>query len=262
MGHKETTGLSAGRFALRMIAVTLLIFVVVEWAYGWLVLGWSHNTGDLTIYTDATRRLLSGGSWYLGRQAGSYELLFGDVLYPPVASLFFAPWLVLPGWTFVAIPALIVGWSVRRATAGQWILIALCLLWPATGIKVLSANPSVWIAAFVALGLRYRWPAALVLLKPSVFPLALIGVRSRGWWITVLGLALLSLPFLNETLRYPAVVFGARGGGLLYNLVDLPVMLIPLLGRDVEVIRDHAARVRRRAVEHDAERQLVHGDAV
>lgn len=224
------------RFALAAIAIVLVGFTALEWAYGWTALGWQYNHGDLAIYTDATRRLFAGGSWYLERQLGGpYLLAFGDVLYPPVAALFFAPWLVLPGWTFVVIPAAIVGWFVasERPSAAGWIAIALCLLWPPTGLKVLSANPNVWVAAFVALGLRYRWPGALVLLKPSFLPLALIGIRTRGWWLVAGALALLSLPFLAATLAYPGVVLGARGpeSGLLYSLADFPTVLIPVIAR-------------------------------
>ena len=52
---------------------------------------------DLEVLTAATRRLFAGESWYLPRQLdGPYPTEFGDVLYPPVAAWFFAPWLVLP----------------------------------------------------------------------------------------------------------------------------------------------------------------------
>jgi hypothetical protein len=107
---------------------------------------------------------------------------------------------------------------------------AVCLLWPASGLKFVSQNPTVWIAAFVGLGLRYRWPGVLVLLKPSFLPLALIGIGSRGWWIGLGALVLLSLPFLADTLAYPGIVLGARSAdGLLYSLSDLPLVLVPVV---------------------------------
>lgn len=211
----------------------LFVLVAAEWWYGWTVMGWSRNYGDLTIYTDATRRLFAGGSWYLERQlSGSYPLAFGDVLYPPVASLFFAPWLVLPGWSFVLVPSLIVAWLLAdwQPSPWGWFAIGCLLLYPTSGLKLLSANPSVWIAAFVGLGLRYRWPGALVLLKPSFLPLALIGIRSRGWWAVVIGLAVLSLPFLGETLRWPVVALDAQGAGIGYSIGDLPLVLVPVVG--------------------------------
>lgn len=227
--------LAAGRlvdFAFLASGVALGFIALTELAYGWFGAGWRFNHGDLTIYTDAARSLFNGGSWYLERQTtGPYALEFGDVLYPPVASLAFAPWLVLPGWSFVLIPTLIVGWFVwtEHPKAWAWPLIGLCLVWPMTGLKWVSANPTIWIAAFVALGLRYRWAGALALLKPSFLPLALIGIRSRGWWVTAGVLGLLSLPFLAATVAYPSVVLNAQGGGLLYSLVDLPMALIPAI---------------------------------
>lgn len=215
-----------------LVAVFMLGLVAVEWAYGWTAMGWSHNYGDLTIYTDATRRLLSGGQWYLDRQlSGPYPLAFGDVLYPPVAALFFAPWLLLPGWSFVLVPSLIVAWFVAECRPGPWTWVAIgcLLLYPTSGLKLLSANPNVWIAAFVALGLRYQWPGALILLKPSFLPSALIGIRSRGWWIVAFGLAILSVPFLGDTLRWPAVALNAQGAGIGYSLGDLPLVIVPLI---------------------------------
>lgn len=238
-GHAKTAPARLGArgdlasFACYALTVAILCLGTIELAYGWFgPPAWRLNTGDLTIYTDATQRVLSGGSWFLERQVhGPYPLAFGDVLYPPVAALFFVPWLVLPGWTFVAIPVLMVGWSVvtSRPAPWAWPLIALCLAWPLGLLKVVSANPNVWVAAFVALGLRYRWPGALVLLKPSFLPLALIGIRSRSWWLTAAALGVLSLPFLGETLMYPRVALNAQGAGLLYSAGDLPTVLIPVV---------------------------------
>lgn len=211
----------------------LLVMAAYVWAYGWFgPPSWRLNYGDLTIYTDATRRLLAGGSWYTERQLhGPYPIEFGDVLYPPVSAFFFAPWLVLPGWTFVVIPGAIVAWVVYRHRPAMWAwpLIALCLLWPMSGLKTLSANPNTWVAAAVALGTVYGWPAAFVLLKPSFLPLALFGIRDRRWWIVAGALAVLSLPLPAMTLEYPRVVLDAQGGGIGYSLPDLPFVLIPVI---------------------------------
>lgn len=224
----------AARFTFGAITVALLLLTVYVWAFGWFgPPNWRANNGDLTIYTDATRRLLNGGGWFLPRQlAGPYEIAWGDVLYPPAAAWFFAPWLVLPGWTFVVIPAAITGWAVWRLRPAPWAwpLMALCLLWPVTGLKVLSANPNVWVTAAVALGALYGWPAALVLLKPSLLPFALLGVRSRAWWGVAAGLAVLSLPLLGATLAYPGVILSSHNpDGFLYSLVDVPMVLIPVI---------------------------------
>jgi hypothetical protein len=187
---------------------------------------------DLEVLLEATRRLFAGESWYLPRQLdGPYPTEFGDVLYPPVAAWFLAPWLLLPAWTFIAPPVAIVAWHIvdARPALWTWPLIAFGLTFPITLVHAAYANPTLWMAAFAALGLRYGWPGALILLKPSLVPFALIGIRTRGWWLCALGLAIASLPFLAETLIYPRVAVDAQGGGLLYSGLVLPFMLVPVV---------------------------------
>lgn len=226
------------------LTIVLLGLTAIEWTFGWFgPPNWRSAVGDLTIYTEATRRVLDGGSWFLARQlAGPYEVVWGDVLYPPTTSWFFLPWLVLPAWTFVVIPSAISAWVVarHRPTMWAWPLMALCLLWPVTGLKVLSASPNVWVMAAVAMGTLYGWPAALVLMKPTLLPFATFGIRSRAWWLTVVALAALTLPFLPSALEYPRVLLDSRGGGVLYSLWDVPLVLIPViawLGRKEPVAR-------------------------
>ena len=141
------------------------------------------------------------------------------------------PWLVLPAWTFIAIPVAILAWHIVAARPAPWTwpLIALGLTYPITLVHGGFANPTLWMAAFAALGLRFAWPGALILLKPSLLPFALIGIRSRGWWLVAGGLAIASLPFLAETLIYPRVVLDAQGGGLLYSGLVIPLMLVPVV---------------------------------
>jgi hypothetical protein len=224
-------------FALSVVigAIGIAFFLVAGTQAGW-DRPWFD---DLTIYTDATARLLSGDSWYLARQvAGPYELLDGDVLYPPVSAWFFLPWLVLPPWTFTVVPVAIVSWFVASARPAPWTwpIIVFGVVFPITLIYIAYANPTLWIAAFVALGLRFAWPGVLVLLKPSLAPFALIGIRSRGWWIGLAVLGFGSLPFLSATLDYPRIVLDAQGGSLLYSGTSIPIMVVPIvawLGRTV-----------------------------
>jgi hypothetical protein len=217
----------------RLVALAALALGAWELIYGFVVYGYGSWLGfDFEIYRAATTRLLSGGSWFLDRQlAGPYAIQNGDVLYPPTAAYLFAPFVPLPAVVFAVVPIAIVGWSVWRwrPSALAWAAIAVCLAWPTTQMRTISANPALWVAAAVALGLRYHWPAALVLLKPSLGPFALIGIRSRGWWLALAALALVSLPLLPALLEYPRVVLDGRGGGILYSLPDLPIVAIPVL---------------------------------
>lgn len=212
----------------------ILLLLALEAAYAYTRSGYAGVVGnDLHIYTDATARLFGGGSWFLDRQlGGAYPLVNGDVLYPPVAAFAFAPWLVLPLWLYLGIPAVGLAWLIGswRPAAWTWPLIALCLLYPGTLLKWNAGNPSIYVALLTGLGLRFGCPSALILLKPSMFPLALIGVRDRRWWIVVAILALGSLPFLAATLEWPQVALNANGAGLLYSVADLPMALIPVIG--------------------------------
>jgi len=112
-----------------------------------------------------------------------------------------------------------------------WVLIAACIVWPSTILKTISGNPNLWVMMLVAMGLAWRWPGALVLLKPSFLPLALIGVNSRGWWLALGTLVVLSLPFLADTLTYPLVIMNSRSPeGVGYSLWDVPTVLPPIFG--------------------------------
>lgn len=215
------------------LTVVILVLAALETAWGIRDFKWGDTPGiDLGIYLRATARLFSGDSWFLDRQlAGPYLIHMGDVLYPPVTAFFFAPFFVLPAVLWWAIPIGLTAWLIRgwRPAPWAWPLMALCVLWPLTPAKTITGNPALWITAFVAAGLRWHWPSALVLLKPSLFPFALIGVRHRLWWVTVALLALGSLVWLDATRLWLEVLANSQGGGLLYSAVDIPMLLIPVI---------------------------------
>jgi hypothetical protein len=221
------------------LAVVLLALFAAEIAYGWTSdLNWRAAAGnDLAIYTTATESLLRNGQWYLERQLhGPYPLLYGDVLYPPVTAFAFAPWIVLPFVVYLAIPIVVVAVLIAtwRPAPWTWPVMAACLLYPMTPLKAIAGNPVLWMAMFLALGLRYRWPAALILLKPSLGPFALVGLRYRRWWMVAALIALGSLPFGSMSVLWPSVVVNAIGAGPLYSLNEVPMMLVPVaawLGR-------------------------------
>lgn len=225
------------RFALIAVTVAILVLVVVELVYG--LLGppnWRAAVGwDLSVYANLSRKLFSGGGWFPPQElSGPFQLAtIQEVLYPPVVAYVFAPFMFLPIGALWIMVAGTMAWLFRewRPALWTWPLMALCLLWPLTLLKGLSGTSTVLITMAVGLGLRYRWPFALILIKPSFLPLALIGIRSRGWWICVGVLVLLTLPYLTETLQYPTVLMNARGshGGALYSLEDAPMIAIPVL---------------------------------
>jgi len=96
--------------------------------------------------------------------------------------------------------------------------------------SIAYGNPGIWIAAFVALGTVFGWPAILVALKPTFVPFMLLGIQRRSWWISLGALFLLSLAFLPLWSQYLAVLMNARGPLVspLYSLNQTPMLLIAL----------------------------------
>lgn len=190
--------------------------------------------GDFGLYEQAARRWLDGGSFYLDRQLqGPYEITEGDVLYPPVSLALFVPFLYLPAVLWWAIPLGIVAWTLvwLRPAPWTWPLIAICLFNPWSIQLTHSGNPTIWIAAFVALSIRWPWVSVLVLLKPSLFPLALVGVRSRAWWIALVALGAVWALFGSMTRDWVDVVLDGRGrySGFLYSWTHAPMAAVALV---------------------------------
>lgn len=189
---------------------------------------------DFHIYRDAAERWLGGGPFYYPEQfAGPYVTLSGHIMYPPPTLLLFVPFVWLPAIFWWAIPIAIVAAAVwrLRPTMWAWPLMAACLGWPYSVELLYTGNPLLWIVA--AMALATRWPAAsvLILLKPSLAPFALLGVRHRSWWIALGAFALVSSAFLPMWGDWLRVVLNARGpfSGPLYSVKDLPFMAFPLL---------------------------------
>lgn len=217
--------------------VAIAILAVIELLYG--IFGppnWQLAIGDdLAYYANLARKLFGGGGWYPDRQLhGPWTIILwtDEVLYPPAAAWVFAPFMFLPVAALLAIALGLFVWLLRewRPAMWTWPLIALCFLWPMTLLKGISGTSSLFVTIALALGLRFRGPAVAILLKPSFLPFALVGIRSRGWWVGLGILVLLSLPWLYETLIYPKVMLDSRNpDGALYSLVDLPMILIPVI---------------------------------
>ena len=227
------------RFAAIASTVVLLAFAALE---GVLTLqaaiGHPGQTIglDLWLYLDRTRSWLAGDGFYLPRQlAGvAYDILPGDVLYPPVVLWLLVPFTVLPPVLWWAIPLGVTAVAlVRLAPAWPaWPLLALIALYPRTWEVLVYGNPSMWVIAAIAAGAAWGWPAVLALVKPTLAPLALIGVRRRGWWIGLGVLAVASLPFGVAWLDYAGVLAHATNRfGIDYVIGEWPIALGPVIAR-------------------------------
>ena len=124
----------------------------------------------------------------------------------------------------------------------MWPILALIVLFPKTPGQILFGNTDMWIAAAIAGGVRWAWPSVFVTFKPSLAFFAVIGIRSRSWWIAAVVLALASLPFLSLWLDYPTVMTQLDRQVLV--LVRKPAILRP---PDRRVPRFEPARRRRRS---------------
>jgi len=238
----------------RILALTLAGALLVVAGYWLVVLLTDPNFAavrgvDYAIYHDAAARWLAGGPFYWPEQAaGPYEVVQGHVLYPPVALLLFVPFVHLPAVLWWAVPITIVGAFVVSMRPGPWALaaIAACLAWPVTVELLVTGNPVIWVVAALAMSLRWSWVGVLVLIKPSLFPFALGGLRSRSWWAALCVFGIVCLGFMPMWSEWVAVVTNARGpfSGPFYSLKDLPIMLIPVFvyrsltneGQDVPAI--------------------------
>ncbi len=188
---------------------------------------------DFAIYLRHARDWLAGGSFYDARQlTGSpYILHVGDSLYPPPFALVMLPFLFLPGALWWAIPAIIVGAVVRhhRPAPWTWPVMALCIAFPRTLDLLVSGNPSMWLAASVAHATVWGWPGVFAFLKPSLAFFALIGIRSRSWWIALGVLALVSLAMLPDWRQYLTAATNLQGASLSYSLRDIPLVGIAVI---------------------------------
>jgi hypothetical protein len=189
---------------------------------------------DHATYMDAATRWLAGGGFYHAYQlAGPYEVVAREVLYPPTILPLLAAFHFLPDFLWWAIPTAIVIGVIAywRPSAWGWAGIFGCLTLPQTLNIWSTGNPGIWVAAGVALATIWRWPAVLVLFKPTLLPFALVGVRSRSWWIAAGAFGLVSLAFLPLWGDYVTVLLNARGPrvGWWYSLGDVPLVAIPLI---------------------------------
>jgi hypothetical protein len=136
-----------------------------------------------------------------------------------------------------------------RPVAWTWPILAIIALWPRTPALIFYGNPGMWAVAAVAAGLLWRWPAPLVLFKPSFLPLALIGFGSRGWFACLGLVVVLSIPFIALWFDYLKVLSNSAPP-LTYSLLDLPFTLAPVvawLGRSDRALGWDASRWRPRA---------------
>jgi hypothetical protein len=214
--------------ATGVIAVLTVIWTVQLVSY---VLAIGGVGTDYFQYQAQVDRWLATGEFYLPRQlAGQTIIEPGDPIYPPWALYLFAPFHYLPAILWWLIPLTLIGVIIawHRPAPWTWPFLLLIFCWPKTPASILYGNTTMWTSAIVAAATVWRWPGPLVLFKPSFAPFALVGIRSRGWWITLLAVGLAAIPLGALWLDYLTVVRNVRPV-LTYSILDLPLVLAPLV---------------------------------
>lgn len=211
----------------------VILVSLLFWMYG----GWRLDVStDLDLYLGYTRSWLAGGPMYQPFQlAGPYSARdLGGALYPPLALYLFVPFTFLPAVLWYALPLGATAAVVVRLRPAIWTwpLLLACVVWPMSLAKIVSGNPVMWALAAESLAVLYSWPGVLVLLKPSLAPFALVGVRSRGWWLAAGVLVLLALPYGAKWGQWVAAMLNERTqGGLFYSLLEAPLLMLPLVAQ-------------------------------
>ncbi len=215
------------------ISLLLVILLVAETIqlYG-IIDGQAAIGTDLDYYRFVADRWLTTGVYYTDQQLAGPYIVQTQVhnLYPPHALYLFVPFLYLPDVLWWALPlgllTYVVWWC--RPEAWSWPLLLLILLTPKAPAQVLFGNTDMWIAAFVAGGVRWAWPGVLMTFKPSLGFFAIIGIRSRSWWIALAVLTAASVPLLGIWLQYPTITLNSSAQ-LAYSFGNLPFHLLAIV---------------------------------
>ena len=214
--------------AFAVTAVAIGAAVLVELPILIAVIG-PQLGDDFRFYREIGERWINGDPVYLPHQlAGPYEVTLQiDNLYPPFALLLFTPFVWLPSVLWWAIPLGIAGYLLLSWRPAWWALplVALLLAWPKTVSTVLWGNIDMWLVAFLAAGLQFRWPAAFLAIKPSLAVFGIVGVRDWRFWAVAAGLLLVSLPLLGDYIT----AMRNLSIPLDYSLGSIPILLIPVI---------------------------------
>jgi hypothetical protein len=214
------------------LAVVILGFLAFEL---WIVIPRMRPEAlgvDFHQYLEHTQRWLDGGSLYLERQLlGPYEIQAGDSLYPPPILYLTVPFVLgIPQVFWWAIPLTIIAIVVGRYRPAPWTwpLLAAMIAAPRSIEIVMYGNPVIWCTAALTAGTVLGWPAVFVILKPSLAPLAIWGIRRRSWWIALAVAIVAAVPFGAMWLEWIQVIRDSSGS-LLYSIPDLFFVLLPVV---------------------------------
>jgi hypothetical protein len=191
---------------------------------------------DLRHFQVYGRRFLETGSLYLPEQLTGpfpwsptpYDPNLMPCLYPPPIAYLSVATLVLPPVLWWLLPVGYVAVTIYRWRPQPWTWPLLAVALAQSASVVLAGSSTMLVAALVTGGLARSWPSALIVLKPTFFPFALIGIRTRVWWYAIAVVGLMSLPLIEEWRRYLIVVANA-GASPLYAVSEWLICAGPII---------------------------------
>lgn len=221
--------------ALGVIVAFQLVYgiLLTEYAPAWV-------GSDYRLYMTATERWLEHGMFYSPYQLlGPYQVRATEILYPPVLLWLLVPYTILPALLWWAVPVGVTLGLVASYRPGPWriaSMLALLALPIEFGTSyslssIVSGNPVIWVVMSVALATRFPAFGPVALVKFTLAPFAMVGIRRRAWWIGLGLLVALSLPFGLMWADYITVLSQAQteGPASLYSLKQFPLVAIPLI---------------------------------
>lgn len=213
--------------------IGILLAISISTVAYWSQL-WPERGTDYHYFVAQADRWVSGDGFYVPRQlTGPYVMTIHDNKYPPPALLLFLPFVWLPGllWWVIPLVAIVIFVIRQRPAPWAWPLIAVACLPPRTLAIVLWGNSTMWVAAFVALGLWAAWPSLLIMFKPYFAPFMLIGVHRRAWWLAAFALLVVNIGLIPTWAEYLTAWrnAGASWPSLDYSPLDLLILSIPLV---------------------------------
>ena len=202
-------------------------------AVGWLL---DHDRIPLGLdwlgYRAGFERLLATGSPYARFElAASFTPQHLDFIHPPNFLFLVDPFAVLPNpldfilWD--AVPIAVFAYLLRHLAWWGWPLVAILSTTNSLQYPILNGNSSLWMCAAFGLGIRVGWSAGLLAMKPTLLPLAFVGLRRP---VPALVLAIvpivLTLPLFPD---YFTVIRNMEGIPLSYSLSNYSLIALAAL---------------------------------
>jgi hypothetical protein len=218
--------------SLAVVAIQVVLFVG-----GWIA---DHDAIPLGLdwlgYRAGFERLLATGTPYAPFElVGPFTPEHLDFIHPPNALVLFAPFAILPQpldyILWIAIPVAIFGYLLRDLPWWAWPAVALLSTTNSLQYPILNGNSSLFMTAIFGLGIRYGWVVGLLAMKPTLAPLAIVGLRRSKRTLLVAGTLavvpiLVTLPWLAD---YLTVARNMQGIPLTYSISNYSLIALAAL---------------------------------